>query len=201
MVGIILVFQAGLFCRGADAGLTQRYPDLTSQLIQVDYTAATGSFIADGLPTALALDSTPPPTYGLADFSGTLNWNITLLLDTAGSPLSGDLTVVGKVPNAGFMSGTLLTGDVSHFDFVGAEIFEFLFDIDGGDMESLFGGPGGSLGVILDAWDTGFDGDYSQDFSNSGFGSADTFPVPEPGGLVLILAIGGMALFRCTRRR
>ncbi len=66
----------------------------------------------------------------------------------------------------GFNTGTLLTGNLSQFGFDGVDYpFEFYFHITGGDAAPLYGKGWIPGGIVI--FDTGFPGDFTQDFSSN----------------------------------
>jgi hypothetical protein len=166
-------------------------PDVTSGVLDVQYQASSGSFTVAGTAMTFDLDHISPPDYNIT--SG--NYAINMLLTPAGIPTSGSLSIMGKIPALGANSGTLLTGQISQFGFQnppGGEIFEFIFNVNGGDLASYYAGK---AGVILNASDTGFTGSFTSNFSNSPFSaSTDTFPVPEPSTAILLFILGAAVL-------
>jgi hypothetical protein len=84
-------------------------------------------------------------------------------------------------------------------------IYEFLFDVSGGEMAGLFGGSGAKVGVILSWVSTAGDvaqNQFTANFDNlnghtfgEGWGTAMSDvaqPIPEPA--TLLLGIGGLFL-------
>ncbi len=211
---------AALLLGASQAGATPlnlvlpAFPDLLSQFVDVNYTAATGAFTASGV--ALQVGVTPGTTFNI--LNGTFNIGIT----TDGTTTSGiggdDLSIVGGVDvnNDGVAdaSGTLLTGEISQFgsSTSGPGVFEFLFNVTGGILTGgsfpLFTLP--QAGVILGAdGNSTFTGSFASDFSNliggqagTGTGSADTAPIPEPATLLLLgSGIAGIVGFGRRERR
>ena len=115
---------------------------------------------------------------------------------------SGTISITGMIPDLGYLSGTLLTGDVTNFGWVESgdpdSPFELqvVFAITGGDAASLFG-PTGAIGFAQ----TDFPGVWENDWVNQGDGisvTADYAPVPLPGALALF-ASGLLGLARRAR--
>ena len=178
------------------------FPDLTSGFTDVSYAADTDLFSATGWALSLDDDGAGAP---VNIDNGT--FDITAVIDDQGVPVSGALTITGNVLAHG---PTLLTGSLTAFGYLdgGGDIFEFLFDVTGGDLAipSLYGSPGSvPLGVIMDATGSNFGGTFDVDFDNNGGmpgwgnGVSDTAPVPEPGSFVLLLV--AVAFGRAGARR
>lgn len=175
--------------------LVQRPPDIYSDYIWVDYTAATNDFAASGYSFTFDLDGNAPPDYTILDadnyFGGA--WDIVAKIDHSGKPISGTLTITGYIPSllGSQGTGTLLTGSLSQFGFpeAGFDPLEFVFTNIGGDLAGYYGN---GANVILQY--SGFQGTFEQDFGNYSMGQADTF-VPEPVTCVTLLgalgALGG----------
>jgi|GEM_PF-763370 len=198
VASLCLVLVVGTEANAALIGLTSQPPDITAFFISVNYDATTDALTANGFATNLDLDGVAPPDYSI---TAPRAFTISATVDSSGVASGGTLVINGTVPAVGAVSGTLLTGTLTQFGYSttpGGEIFEFVFTVedDDGDLASSFKPL---AGVILDAIDTGFGGSFTSDFSNSGFGNADTFPVPEPATLSLLL-LGGTAI-ACRRIR
>jgi hypothetical protein len=175
------------------------YPDITSGFTDVTYGAASDQFAASGF--ALSFDDD-----GTGSAENILNgvFSIDAAIDESGEPGPGTLVITGDVLGYG---PDLLTASLTDFGFMdgGGDIFEFLFEVTGGDLAipSLYGDPGSVVGLILDATGSDFGGTFDMDFDNTGgmpgwgMGVSDTAPIPEPSSLLLMLLAG--ALFR--RRR
>jgi hypothetical protein len=190
----------GTEAHAALLGLTSQPPDITAGFTLVSYDATTDVFTATGFATNLDLDGDAPPDYNIT--GSNTQFDIIATVNSSGVASAGTLVIQGKVSEVSATSGTLLTGTLSQFGYstvAGGEIFEFVFAVTGGDLASSFG-P--SAGVILDANDTGFGGNFTSDFSNNGFGTSDTFPIPEPATVSLLLLGGaGVACRRIRRNR
>ena len=185
--------------------MLEDYPDITSGFIDVTYDATANILSANGF--ALTLDDD-----GVGDLENIYAFGsdidpgtflITAEIDDFGTLIGGTLTVEGTVPDLGFNSGTLLTGDLTDFGYpdAGGNPLEFLFDVTGGDVAGLYAGTSG--GVILGA--TGFGGSFAADFDNLMFGMPGTGAgfgdtgVPEPSTLSLLML--GLIATRLRRRR
>lgn len=195
---ISLCLAAVSICAQADAaliGLTQSAPDITSDFVSVSYSASTDTFTADGFAGYIDLNNLPPPEDLYID-NGV--FHISAIVDSDGVMQSGTISILGGVVGSPG-SGTLLTGTLADFGFqdAGGNLFDFVFQVTGGDLASMFGPQ---IGVNLNAVNSGFAGTFKTSFANSGeSGYSDTFAVPEPATLALLLAAGAMAMRR--RRR
>ncbi len=178
------------------------FPDITTAFISVSYDSGINKkFLATGFPISL-LDET-----GLFPITGG-SYVLDAKITNAGFLLEGTLNIGGTVSQKVFTSGTLLKGNLltlaqaqaagflSNFGFGNAasDPFEFLFEATEGDLQSFFDSPPG--GIILNLGAGGnpaFAGNFLSNFSNSGLGSNDIQPTPEPGTLLLLLSgIGGL---------
>jgi hypothetical protein len=138
---------------------------------------------------SLDFDGLPPPDYSVSNgslYSGLLSISAT----TSGT---GSLSVGGKVPALGATSGTLLLGSLAQFGYMdppsGGEIFEFVFNVTGGDLASFFSPQ---IGVILDANSSHFTGSFAQGFANDDDGVLDVFRLPQPGVIPEPLTAAGV---------
>ncbi len=69
-------------------------------------------------------------------------------------------------------------------------MFDFEFNVTGGELASVFGS---TAGTTLDTGDFTFNGSFTSSFSNGGEGVADTLmmvPEPEPQFLVILSVFG-----------
>jgi len=96
------------------------------------------------------MPSPKPPITGI----GSKVFKIDLKLDSSGRPVSGSLTISGKITALGINTvQDLIVGQVTAFGFgdsgaseAALRIFEFLFDVQSGALQSYFA-P--TVGVIL----------------------------------------------------
>jgi hypothetical protein len=192
-IGVVTVLAVGAGVQAAPLGLTLYTPDISSGFVSVSYDAGAEVFSASGYAFTLDFDGLAPPDEDI--IAGT--FDISLPVGSSGTitPGVGSLAIEGSVQSSG---PSLLLGEIAAFGFLddGGEIFEFLFTVTGGDLAGSFD-P--TVGVILDASDSGFSGTFSCSFSNSGFGVSDTANIPEPATLSLLF--GGLALTVAHRRR
>ena len=175
-------------------------PDFVSGFLDVSYDTVTELFDAGGFALEFDDDGVGLP-YGID--GGT--FDLAATIDDAGTFLSGSLLIGGTIPELGFNSGTLLTGNVIDFgsDPNNGDPLEFLIDLTGGDAAALYGVE--PVGLILTQ--TGFDGSFATNFDNligglsgSGSGVSDVAPViPLPGSG--LLALVGAGMFGLVRRR
>ena len=172
------------------------FPDILSQFVDVNYVAATDAFTANGV--ALQVSAAPGTTFNIIGGS----FNIAIATDgtTSAGTAGDDLSIVGglDVDNDGVpdVAGALLTGELTAFgaSASGPGVFEFLFNVTGGILNTTLPLYAGPIGVILGAdGNSTFTGSFDSDFSNlmggvpgTGTGSADTAPVPEPTTLLLL---------------
>ncbi len=176
------------------------YPRVSSLGVIVTYVAPTGG-----------------ETYGTLTASG-ITWDLFTDDSASAEELDGgfDLTVTIDPNTGNAVSGTLLLDDniaygdmfsssnILDFGYGGNDILEFKFEQSG--TSGLPTGPqnGDTIGIILSAMsipDAIFDDspaivpDWTTDFVNNGNGQSDTFFLPEPASLGLLVA-GSVALLR-----
>lgn len=205
-------------------GLVKTEPDIAIGSVTIDYTDTTGLLEITGTPSTLTLIVPNPPSIPGEVYTITGgSYLISATLNPTDQLLSAYITIGGTTP--GYPAGApspLLTGSATgpaNFGFDNNN-FEFLFDVTGGSLQSLFGGK---LGVKIGSIGLGYldyglmdfvvwSGAFDRDLTNNalGFGgnaNADNFsvassavPVPAalPTGVVLI---GGLVLHRVLRRR
>jgi len=205
LIGLIGILGfTGLPARGSSLDLSAQPPDLAAGYINVTYNATAGTLSAVGWPASFNLGGSPPDL-------GTIEsgqYDLTAHVTPSGQPISGSLDVIGTIPGMA-SSGTLLTGQLqlsqSGFGFQpgGGDIFEFIFNITGGDLAPYYQGK---VSVILDAWNSGFNGSFANDFNASPYLSlADNslVVVPEPTATMLLLTAStfGLLVAACRWRR
>lgn len=178
----------------APLGLVLQTPDVLLSTIDITYDSVFDAFDATGF--ALSID-------GLnLDAPGT--FSLSAVIDDLGVLSSGVLSIQGT--QGGLNSGILLTGTLNNFGFFGdalGMVFEFTFDVTGGDLLSAYSGRSG--GIIMSSALNSFSG-FGSNFDNliigipgTGGGIADIAPVPEPGTGLLIMT--GLALLASRRPR
>jgi hypothetical protein len=173
--------------------LTIKQPDLSAGFLSSSYNATTGVLSASGWPVSFNLNGT--------SYSNIVGGNYTLTTQVApnGQASSGSLDIIGTIPNLA-SSGTLLMGQLANFGFQpgGGDIFEFEFDVTGGDLAPYYHGQ---VDVILDAQYSTFTGSFANSFSATPYlGVADNGAggtgrgVPEPSTFLLLLSAVALGL-------
>ena len=196
----LLVITAALLLFGGNVraellNLTmQESPDIFSGYIDVTYNAASNTFASSGWALTFydGIEQIDFDEYTEDSFS------ISVIVDESGVASSGSLTITGEVSGYG-TTGPLLTGNLTDFGFgfwdtlnpdSDAALFEFLFEVSGGEMAELYGGAGASVGVIMGCVSVGadvteelFTADFDNLFGNGpGWGSAvSDVGTPIPG--------------------
>lgn len=200
---IVCILAGAVVSHGAPLDLIPLRPDITSGLIDIEYIASSGAFTADGLPFMYYGPPLPDGaiTPGFFDLDATIS--------ASGVASSGSLLITGTTLGGSGTGvfGDLLTGDLLDFGFApdgssGAPIFEFLFAVTGGQLESDFDVLGATIGVILTSGDTSFPGGFGADYSlnSHDFATSNTFiPMPEPASVFLTLV--GLAGIVIRKRR
>jgi hypothetical protein len=190
----------GLSATAASLDLQTQKPDLSAGFLNTTYDAATGKIIVSGWPISFNVNGTSKPDYPFI-YGG--QYELNAQLTPAGQPLAGTLHISGTIPGLA-SSGTLLTGQLSQFGFQdsGGNIFEFVFDVTGGDLAPYYRGE---IGVALDSWNSGFGGSFVNNFAASPFlGVADNaFLVPEPPTITLLAGtmVIGLLIWKLRRLR
>ena len=208
----VIICLAATAAQAALLNLTKTTPDITAASVNVNYVAATSMFTATGFSSAYDLDGISPPDFSIsAGGVPSQQFLISMTVNNAtGALVSGTVAVNGTIPALGANSGSLLTGTLTNFGFMnppGGTLFEFLFNVTGGDLLPAFG-PLHTGGIILNATQNGgtpFTGVFTSNFFNTAstapaLGTADAFFVPEPGSLSL-LTISGFAAVGARWRR
>ena len=194
--------------------LTEGLPDLTGSYMDLNYTynydAGSGAFVADGWTTDYNTSS------GDVGVSTLDSYILSATINNGGNLTSGTLTIKGGVVGGGgdvtLLTGNLTTGPAGTAFGYGDgnnEIFQFLFTVNGGTLESAFGGNGTAGGVILSAafdataGDAPFIGSWTNSFNNNGSdnGAINAFTVsavPEPSSILLVSA-GVLCMVACRR--
>jgi hypothetical protein len=190
--------------RGSSLNLVLENPDISALSLTASYDASsgsTGTLTVTGWPTSFNITGTDTPDYPYIDNG---QYDLTAQITKTGQPISGTLDIGGTIPGLA-SSGTLLTGQLSQFGFEsppGGDIFEFLFNITGGDLASYYHGQ---AGIILTANGSGFDGSFTTNFATAASQAiADNFApgaVPEPTTAILLLSILAVGLPALVRHR
>ena len=195
-----LVLGANGAAQASSLGLTPGIPDIFSSSITTGY--ASGVFTANGIAMTIDDDGIGPSINFDAIVAN--SFSLTAMIDGSGSLSSGSISITGSITSLSATSGTLLTGTLTDIGFpdAGGNPLEFLFDVTGGDLASLYGGLGG---VILSGSGLPISSTpWANDFSNNGRGLSDTFSVvPVPAAVWLFgSALLGLAGFgRHSRRK
>ncbi|WP_371375145.1 hypothetical protein [Thalassotalea aquiviva] len=186
LVVLLMSFKAQAGVINSTLDQTPEDPDIASSFINTTYVgdADSGTLTASGLAVRLT-------NLGVGSSITDGSFNITADIMANAGTASGSLEIGGTIASLGFNSGNLLTGTLAMIGGPSMNL-NFLFEITGGDAAVLYGGIGAFAGVIMSG--SGFDGvsSFTGDFSGA-FATADTFAVPLPGTIGLML-IGLIAL-------
>ncbi len=183
--------------------VTNGLPDLTGSYMGVDYIASNGAFVVDsGLTTDYRISNGHG---GVTDVGVTTegSYILSATINNSGVLTGGTLTINGAVGGGSVV--TLLTGNLTTgaagtafgYGDDGDQVFQFLFTVSGGSLESAFGGSGAAGGIVFTAGfgngDTPFTGSWASNFNTDGTdnGVIDSFslktvPVPEPSSILLV---------------
>jgi len=143
-----------------------------------NYNAETDVFSVDATPLAILVAGNPA-----AVISGPENFIINITVDSSGALTSGvpgdDLVVIGQVtvPGLGFVSGVLLTGEVSGFGFQDSggstDNYDFTFTITGGHLAAIY--PQ-TVGISLTSEQSSFTSDFTVNFGGEAKGTLGAIP-------------------------
>jgi hypothetical protein len=169
--------------------------DITSSYASASYNSTTKLLSISGTATAIDYDQTAPPDAGISSGGAgkPASFLVNVHVDSQGALLAPatatDLKIMGLFaggPHPSPIYGTLLTGQVTKFGYANSSpnrLFEFVFLVTGGSQMAYFGT---TVGIIFDSL-TGFHGSFASNFTTSTNGNGDTFGVPEPSALRLVL--------------
>ena len=132
--------------------LSAQPPDLSAGYLNVTYDATTGTLSTVGWPMSFNTGGNTPEHASVVGG----NYDLTAHLTQSGVPVSGSLKITGTIPGLA-SSGTLLTGQLqlsqtgsqAGFGFQSpqaiqqsgsGDIFEFVFNVTGGDLAHLLPG-------------------------------------------------------------
>jgi hypothetical protein len=219
ILAILLIVIGGNVRADLTSLTLQPTPDIASFFIDVAYNASSHTLAASGMTTCISIGNPEDPNNPITfDEDSLLNgtFSLSATVDNAGVASSGSLTMGGEVLGYGEAGPLLTANNLSFFNsfFTDTQnpngdvaIFEFLFDVSGGEMADIFGGSGAKVGVILSWVSTAGDvaqNQFTADFDNlqghtfgEGWGTAmaDTAPIPEPV-TVLLLGLGALIIRR-----
>lgn len=186
-----------------DLGL-QDTPDLYSSYIELHYSPEKDLLTTAGKAQVLTVASGAKYRIAGGTFSLTaiIDDNGQLHSDAIvdGQSVESKVVIGGAVAALGY-SGTLLEGNLKGFRYGEAgEAFGFLFQITDGAAAALFGGIGGTAGVILHT--RAFPGDFCTPFNNETSSNAGV--VPEPAAFLiwpLLVLAGAIMIWRRRPKR
>jgi len=145
---------------------------------------STGTVAYDSATHAFNLDATPlqfrPSSSVVRPVMGTHAVQIRINVDNSGNLIGGvagpDLVITGTV--AGYGSGTLLTGEVSQFEWrdlsASVDQYAFRFTPTGGALASYFSGQ--DIGMTTDSEFSNFVGDFNVNISGHAKGNVGIIP-------------------------
>jgi len=181
--------------------LTQAFPDInSSSSLVTTYVAATKSFIVTSYPIQYTeADGTTTHNIG-----GASQFTLTASIDNSGALQSGGtLTISGLIPGVVDPFDNLITVNLTDFGVSGTASsgtakFEFIGTTTGGAMATEFSPK---VGVILVPGGDSYTGWFGSDFTGGSGATVDTFLIPEPTSVILLLGCMSAVASRRRRRR
>lgn len=179
--------------------LTQAFPDInSSSSLVTTYVAATKSFIVTSYPIQYTeADGTTTHNIG-----GASQFTLTASIDNSGALQSGGtLTISGLISGVVDPFDNLITVNLTDFGVSGtgsSAKFEFIGTTTGGAMATEFSPK---VGVILVPGDGSYTGWFGSDFAGGSGATVDTFLIPEPASVMLLLGCMSAVASRRRRRR
>lgn len=185
-------------------------PRITAESLHVHYTTDDQKLDVQGVAWSYI-----SPTIDMDRFpDGTMIWDgilkICAFIDDMGNIIVNEDDELEITGWAATRTDTLLTGDLTAFGFPDSPppgevvMWEFLFEITGGELAEHFGGVGAEVGVKINDPSTTFDGSFDVDFwtDPTDTGTGDTGPpmVPEPN-VAMLLGLGLAGVGLASRRR
>jgi hypothetical protein len=207
LIGAILVIGLCFMISSAHAALINaplKLPRILSNTTGIyNYTASDGFMVFTGTPLSITYDGVNQIDID-ADANKDQFFRANLLLNDSGGFVGGaggeGLAIVGAVE--GGASGTLLTGRITNFGFedVGGPIalFDFTFEVTGGELAADFGGIGAIGTNSIWVSDSSFSDSWKTNHSGKDV-THKTAPVPIPSAVVLFGF--GLAGLVAVRRR
>ena len=163
-------------------GVVPKYPVISYDSTgRIDYHAATQAFDLVAVPLAFKLSASSP----LRMVSAPREFQVHIQVDNAGQLVGGvagpDLVLTGVIDVNGDgspdLSGTLLTGEVTHFGFLNVgttDRYDFRFTPTGGAMSSYY--LGNDIAVTTTSENSTFTGSFAADFRGGAKGNVGTTP-------------------------
>lgn len=203
VLGLALSFS--FTSEAASLDLLQAYPSIQASDLEVHYNAASGELTAGStLFSWLTYD-----TGSLATSVSSADYQLSVMLDSAGTLQSGTFSISGGISELGIAPGSsLISGNVIAFGFTDGDVD--LFDFVVGNLSgALAADYGTALGINMVTYvGGGFGGTFTADFAASAmsdnFATDPSFAdglssVPLPGAIWLfasglVAMMGGLRL-------
>ncbi|HWB54605.1 MAG TPA: hypothetical protein VG722_10445, partial [Tepidisphaeraceae bacterium] len=182
-------------------GITPSFPKIvTNQTGTVNYTynagTATGSFDLSSAPLTFQASATDGTHLILSPSSFQIQFQTDASGNVTGGVAGADFTITGTVDlnnnftaDAGDISGTLLTGEISQFGYLSSGTtsqFDFTFTPTGGLLPTDY--PAAyhnmNIGVSLTSEGSTFTGSFTTNFTGKVKATAGTVPAPSGGPVV-----------------
>lgn len=220
-----LLFIVFLLCCGGLAsaeliGLSPTFPDVfANSQGTYSYDASDQRFTINAQPNKLSYNAIDYDYIGPSPSQGHY-YTVSINVDNSGNFISNgnDNTLIAAGRNidpygglpATVYDGILLEGNITDFGWGDPsdtgngqyQIFDFTFNIIGGELISLFGSHGGAIAV---SEASGFDvsAGWEEDFEGT-FVKVDNFPVPVPAAVLLLgsglMGLAGLKIKRSSKK-
>jgi hypothetical protein len=196
LVSLLSIFLMPVGSKATLIGVNLTLPDIYSNSTGTyNYDSTTDLFTCTATALTITFDGTTSIPITIGSYS--LQFHVDSSGNFSGGVPGYDLEIWGFFTyNGRIYNGLLLAGEVTNFGWQDVPgpyaLFDFTFDVTGGELAPYFGGLGGDF---FSSEKSNFTGDWYVSHNGTKV-KHDTAPVPEPATLLLFgLGIAGIAIF------